>query len=350
MSIPRPARMSKRVTMYDVAELVGVHVSTVSRALDPKSTHRISPDVVARVQEASRKLGFVPNISGSALRTSRSQTIGIVIPDITDPIFPPIIRGIEDVSSQWGYAAILANTDGDASREAKVVASMLSRSVEGLIIASSRYHDRLLRKLPDVPVVTVVRETDDPRISSVGYDVFGGVKYVLNHLASLGHRRIAEISGPQEISTGRSRHQAFERYRREMNLPLDRKLVVYAQAFKEQEGERCAEQLLSQGHDFTAIVCANDRLAVGAIATLQRHGLNCPEDVSVVGFNDMSYVDRLVPALTTVRVPQYKAGSEAARYLIEALKQPGATRPEPRRIVLPVELVVRASTGPARSR
>jgi LacI family transcriptional regulator len=342
--------MTKRLTMYDVAKAVGVHASTVSRALDPKTSHRISPDVVARVHEVTKRLGFVPNISGTALRSNRSQAIGVIVPDITDPIFPPIIRGLEDVFSQWGYAAILANTDGDEEREAKVIASLMSRSVEGLVIASSRYHDRPLKKLKGLPVVTVIRWTDDPTVPSVCYDEGAGLRYVLTHLASLGHRRIAEISGPQEISTGLVRHQSFERTRREMKMGTDRKLVVYAQAFNEQEGERCTEQLLSQTSDFSAIVCANDRLAVGAIDALRRHGMQCPNDISVVGFNDMPYVDRLVPALTTVRVPQYKAGYEAAKYLIEAVRQPASSRPESKRIVLPVELVVRSSTGPVRDR
>jgi LacI family transcriptional regulator len=336
--------------MNDVAEAVGVHASTVSRALDPNTSHRISPEIVARIQEVSKKLGFLPNMSGAALRTNRSRAIGVIIPDITDPIFPPIIRGLEDFLSQWGYAAILANTDGDEEREVKVIASLLSRSVEGLVIASSRYHDRPLKKLKGVPVVTVIRKTDDPNVPSVGYDEGAGLRYVLTHLASLGHRRIAEISGPQVISTGLTRHQSFERTRREMKLGTDRRLVVYAQAFNEQEGERCTEQLLTQATDFTAIVCANDRLAVGAIDTLLRHRMRCPEDVSVVGFNDMPYVDRLVPALTTVRVPQYRAGYEAAKYLIEAVRQPASSQPEAKQIILPVELVVRSSTGPVRGR
>lgn len=342
--------MRKRVTMNDVAEIVGVHVSTVSRALDPKTQHRISPDVVAKVQQVCKRLGFLPNVSGSSLRTNRSQTIGIIVPDIADPVFPPIIRGLEDVLSQWGYAAILANTDGDEGREAKVVASMLARSVDGLAIASSRYHDKLIKQIPAVPVVTVVREIDDPTVSSVVYDEAGGVRHALNHLVSLGHRRIATISGPQEVSTGLYRHKAFEHFRRSTKLPLDRKLVVFSQAFNEQEGERCAEQLLIGATDFTAIVCANDRLAVGAIATLQRNGLRCPDDISVVGFNDMPYVDRLVPALTTIRVQQYKAGCEAAKFLLDAVQQPHQSKIDTKRIVLPVELIVRASTGPARNR
>jgi LacI family transcriptional regulator len=338
--------MRKRVTMQDVARIVGVHVSTVSRALDPKMRPRISPDVTAEIERVCRKLGFRPNAAGHSLRTNRSRMIGLIVPDIADPVFPPIIRGFEDILTQRGYATILANTDSDSSREAKLVESMLARSVDGFAIASVKYHDTLIRTINDVPVVTVMRATDRPIVPCVIYDENAGITHVMNHLVALGHRRIASISAPQDVYTGRSRHQAVERYRRDKKLALDKRLVVLAHGFTEQEGERCTEQLLIKTTDFTAVVCANDRLAIGAIAALKRHGLRCPEDVSVTGFNDMPYVDRLVPALTTVRVQQYRVGQEAAKLLIDAIEHPSQPRPD--KIVLPVELVVRDSTRQVR--
>ncbi|MDC7785017.1 LacI family transcriptional regulator [Rhodoplanes tepidamans] len=336
--------MRSRPTMSDIAGIVGVHVSTVSRALDPKTCHLISPEIVAKVGEVAAKLGFRPNAAGASLRTNRSRTIGIVVPDITDPVFPPMIRGVEDVLSERGYAVVLANTDGDEAREAEVVASMLARSVDGLALASSRYEDKLIPRIGDVPVVTVFRETTKPVAPCVVFDENCGIRHALTHLVSLGHRRIANIAGPRTISTGYSRWEAFERHRREMKLPLDKRLVVFADGFNEQEGERCAETLLARTSDFTAILCANDRLAVGVIDVLKRYGLRCPDDVSVTGFNDMPYAGRFVPALTTVRVQQYKAGWEAARLLLDAIETGPGRRGKPARIVLPVELVVRGST------
>jgi LacI family transcriptional regulator len=330
--------------MSDIAKIVGVHVSTVSRALDPKTSHLISPEIVAKIGEVSAKLGFRPNAAGSSLRTNRSRTIGVVVPDITDPVFPPIMRGLEDGLSQRGYAVLLANTDGDEGREAEIVSSMLARSVDGLALASSKYEDKLIRQIDNVPVVTVIRETADPIAPCVVFDEWCGIRHALTHLVSLGHRRIANIAGPGEISTGHTRHEAFEHYRRELKLPLDKRLVVLADGFNEQEGERCAEQLFIRTTDFTAILCANDRLAIGAIDVLRRRGLRCPEDVSVTGFNDMPYVDRLVPALTTIRVQQYKAGYESAKLLIEAIESSPPKTMTPSRTVLPVELVVRGST------
>ncbi|MFD2181845.1 LacI family DNA-binding transcriptional regulator [Rhodoplanes azumiensis] len=339
--------MRSRPTMSDIARIVGVHVSTVSRALDPKTCHLISPDVVAKIGEVAQKLGFRPNAAGASLRTNRSRTIGIVVPDITDPVFPPMIRGVEDVLSERGYAVVLANTDGDEGRESEIVSSMLARSVDGLALASSRFEDKLIPRIGDVPVVTVFRETKKPVAPCVIFDERAGIRHALTHLVSLGHRRIANIAGPRTISTGYTRWEAFEATRRELRLPLDKRLMVFADGFNEQEGARCAEALLARTSDFTAILCANDRLAVGVIDVLRRYGLRCPEDVSVTGFNDMPYADRFVPALTTVRVQQYKAGREAARLLIEAIEGGAARRTRPLRIVLPVELVVRASTGVA---
>lgn len=338
--------MRKRVTMSDVAELVGVHVSTVSRALDPAASHRISPDVAAKIKRVAKKLGFHPNAAGHSLRTNRSRLIGIVVPDITDPVFPLIIRGLEDALNQRGYASILANTDGDEAKEAAAVDTLLARSVDGLVLASVRWEDKLLKRLEGFPVVTVVRETEDPSVPCVIYDEDSGMRQALDHLVGLGHRRIAAIAGPQAVSTGRSRWLAFDRRRRELKLPTDRRLATFAEKLTEAEGCRCAEQLLAKGGDFTAIMCANDRLAVGALEALARHGLACPQDISVVGFNDMPYADRFVPPLTTVRVQKYRAGVEAAKLMIEVIEAGDDPDRAGVRTVLPVELVVRASTQP----
>jgi LacI family transcriptional regulator len=190
-------------------------------------------------------------------------------------------------------------------------------------------------------VVTVSRRTDDPRFSSVVHDEDDGVRRILTHLASLGHRCLATIAGPQTVSTGFNRYTSFLRQGEGLALETGPPPVSFARAFNELEGERCAEELLAAGRPFTALVCANDRLAVGAITALRRHGIDCPRDMSVTGFNDMALADRLSPALTTVRVNHYRAGVEAADLIVEKLAKGAAG---PRHVVLPVELVVRDST------
>jgi LacI family transcriptional regulator len=219
-----------------------------------------------------------------------------------------------------------------------------ARGVDGLILASVEREDAAVIRLAaeGLPVVTVNRRVDDQSVPSVSHDEDDGVGRAVSHLVALGHRRIATIAGPQALSTGAARYRAFRRHSAGAGLAAEECPVAFAEAFNEAEGERCAEALLGDGRPFSAIVCANDRLAIGAIAAMQRHGHCCPDDVSVTGHNDMPMVDRLVPPLTTIRIEQYRAGFEAAE-LLYALLQSREKR-EPRHIELPVELIVRGST------
>ncbi|HWM47816.1 MAG TPA: LacI family DNA-binding transcriptional regulator [Xanthobacteraceae bacterium] len=331
-----------RPTLRDIAREVGVHVSTISRALDPRSPHAVSPALAEKIRRASQRRGYRRNAAAYLLKTSRSRTVGVVIPDITDPVFPPIIRGIEDGLAEHDYVAILANTDGSPRRQAQVIEAMQPRGVDGLILASVERHDKAASRLAGTtPVVTISRRTDHPTFSSVVHDEEDGIRQVLTHLVSAGHRRIAAIAGPQGISTGHNRYAAFVRHSASLGLDTKRLPVSFARAFNEMEGERCVEELLAADKPFTALVCANDRLAVGAIAGLRRHGIACPKDVSVTGFNDMILADRLSPPLTTIRVHHHKAGIEAARLIVEIIENGGA---EAKHIVLPVELIARGST------
>jgi LacI family transcriptional regulator len=338
-------RKSKQAqpTLKDIARDVGVHVSTISRALNPNSGHAISPDLAAKIKRASSARGYKPHAAAAALRTNRFQTVGVIIPDITDPAFPPIIRGIEDGLARHRYVAIVANTDSDRRRQTRLIDVVRARGIDGFILASVlREDDEASRLAATMPVVTVSRTTDDSRVSSVAHDEDDGIRRVLTHLASLGHRDIATIAGPQTTSTGYNRHASYLRHYRELGLDTTtRPLIVPAREFNELEGERCAEELLVLGRPFTAVVCANDRLAVGAITAFRRHGLHCPQDVSITGFNDMPLADRLQPPLTTIRVQHYKAGVEAAELIVDAVENKTTT---PRHIVLPVEMIVRSST------
>jgi LacI family transcriptional regulator len=339
---PRPAP-----TLRDIAREVGVHVSTISRALNPRSPHAVSPDLAEKIRRASQRRGYRRNAAAYLLKTSRSRTIGVVVPDITDPVFPPIIRGIEDGLAEHEYIAILANTDGDARRQIQTISAMRPRGIDGLILASVTRHDPDVSKsAAGAPVVTISRQTDDPRFSSVVHDEEDGIGQILTHLVSLGHHRIAAIAGPQNVSTGFKRYSSFVRNGGQLGLEIKGLPITFARSFNEKEGERCAEELIAGGQTFTAVACANDRLAVGAIAAFRRHGIECPNDVSVTGFNDMMFADCLSPPLTTVRVHHHKAGIEAARLIVDVIEN----AIDPRHIVLPVELIVRGSTkGPLKS-
>ena len=338
--------MGKRVTLKDVAEAVGVHISTVSRALDPKTRHLITPDVAGRIRDASQRLGYRQNAAAYSLRTSRTRTIGVVLPDITNPIFPPLIRGVEDALAKEGYMAILANSDSPFGREENVLETLRARGVDGMILASVERDDKAASRLASdgLPVVTVNRKVDDPGISSVVHDDDDGIRRVLAHLVGIGHRRIAMIAGPQGLSTGAERLRAYKEHGATLGLDVESGHIAEANAFNEAEGERCIAELMEKRENHTAIVCANDRLAIGAIASLRALGKACPSDISVTGYNDMPMVNRLQPPLTTIRIQQYQAGFTAAELLFAMLNG----RPEersPSHIVLPVDLVVRGSTA-----
>lgn len=338
-------RNRRRTTLKDVAEAVGVHVSTVSRALNPATRHFIRPEVAARILEASEQLNYRPNAAAYSLRTNRTNIVGVVIPDIANPVFPPIIRGIEDVLSECGFMAILVNTDARSARQASAVSALHARGIDGLIVASLERNDKTVQAIADdgLPVVSVNRRSDNAAVASVTHDEDTGIRLILEHLRGLGHKRVVNIAGPQHISTGRDRLAAFERHRAALGFDTDPALIVLATALNEAEGERCTAQALDTLQGFTALVASNDRLATGAITELKRRGIACPAQMSVTGFNDMPMVDRLEPPLTTVRVQQYQVGRRAAEMLLGLVD--GKTDGAAQHVVMPVELVVRASTA-----
>jgi LacI family transcriptional regulator len=333
-----------RVTIRDVADRVGVHPSTVSRVLNPATRGRITPEIVAKVNAVAAELGYRPNQTARGLRTNRTQTIGVLIPDITNPLFPPIIRGIEDGLGAHGYTAILGNTDNIAAREAEAVATMRARQVDGLILATARRDDPIVAECiaEGLPLVLVNRTADADGVSSIVNDDALGIALAVRHLKALGHTRIAHIAGPRSLSTGEARRRSFLDIMKSEGLEADAALVAETSAFSEDEGLRACADLIARDLEFTAIVAANDLIALGAYEAISDAGLTCPDDISVTGFNDMPFVDRLTPPLTTVRIPHYELGREAGRRLVELIETPDSPA---RATTLRPELIVRGSTA-----
>lgn len=339
------------VTIKDVAKAAGVHLSTVSRALNPATRGRISEEVVAQVEEVARRLGYRRNQMASGLRTKRSNMVGVIVPDITNPMFPPILKGIEDVLREADYTAIVANTDGDPKRQATVVERLQGQHIDGLILATATRKDPLVIRLKadGLPLVVVNRNVDEEGVSSVVNDDARGIRMAVDHLVGLGHRRIAHIAGPQDLSTGHVRRWGFLEALQGHGLEPDKALVVAVSRFAQEDGRTACLTLLDRRgrHPFTAVVAANDLLALGACQALRERGLACPGDVSVTGFNDMPLVDRLNPPLTTVRIQHYQIGVQAARMLLGQFAGSGEAATG-MRLVLAPELKVRGSTAPPR--
>lgn len=332
-------------TLRDVAREAGVHAATASRALNPRTRRLVNDATAERVRQVAERLGYRPNPIARSLKTSRSASVGVVVPDITNPLFPPIVRGVEDALSPAGYNAWIVNTDNDADREAALVSSLRSRQVDGLIVATARLKHTLIEDLvaENFPLVLVNRRIESPSVPAVTGDDAGGVLLAVQHLVELGHRRIAHLAGPQWTSTGQGRLRAYRAAVAEFGLSADPDLVVACDAWSETEGSRGTAELLNSGADFTAVVAGNDLLALGCYDVMHERGLRCPQDLSVVGFNDIPFIDKLRPPLTTVRIPHYQIGTEAARLLLERIDNPDTPV---KSILLPLTLVHRQSSAP----
>lgn len=337
------------VTIRDVARLAEVHPGTVSRALNEETRALVNEETAARVLQAADALGYRPNSIARGLKTSRSYAIGVLIPDLTNPLFPPIVRGIEDRLGEAGYTPMIVNTDNDPERERSHIEMLKARQIDGLIAATARLDVEVLSQTVETgtPVVLVNRSLEGEPIPAVTVDDRRGIELAVEHVVGLRHRRIAHVAGPQNVSTGHRRYIGFLQAMSAAGLPVPDGYVSFAAAFTEDEGRRACQEVLAAGagpEPITAIVAANDRLAMGCYDELARAGLRCPEDVSVVGFNDMPFIDRLTPPLTSVRVPQREIGLAAADLLLEQLED--GLEPAPETLLAPT-LIVRASTAPA---
>jgi len=328
-------------TLRDVARRVGIHPATVSRALNEKTRHLVSAATATRVSEVALEMGYTPNAIARSLKTSRSLTIGVVLPDLTNPLFPPIVRGIEEALSPAGFTALLANTDNDPARARAVVQAMRLRQVDGWISAVATLADQLFPEA-DTPLVLLNRQDETGTPAVVGDDR-DGIAQSIEHLVELGHTRIAYIAGPQTISTGVGRYAAYVDAMAGQGLEVDPAIVRFAESFSERAGALALGELFEAGAPFTAVLAANDLVALGCYELLAQRGLRAPDDVSVVGFNDMHFADRFDPPLTTVRIPHHEMGRRAGELLLARI---GGSAESGGVVVLPAKLIVRSSTRP----
>jgi LacI family transcriptional regulator len=332
------------VKLSDVAERAGVHPATVSRALSDSTSHMVNSATRERVVAAARELGYRPNPIARSLKTNRSFTVAVLIPDITNPLFPPMVRGIEDALAPAGFTALVANTDNDEERARTALETMRARQVDGCIAATATRDDGLLREAAaGLSLVLINRRITSHAIPAVVADDRGGVRQAVEHLAALGHERIAHVAGPQWASTGAARHEAFLETLAAVGLEPHADAIRFGDAFTEEQGARALADLLDARAEFTGLVAGNDLMALGCYDALAERGLRCPDDISIVGFNDMPFVDRLRPPLTTVRVPQREIGTVAADLMLQRLTDDGDGESQ---ILLEPTLVVRGSTAP----
>jgi LacI family transcriptional regulator len=340
--------MPSRPTIRDVAELAGVHPGTVSRALDPRREGRISAPTAERIRSAARRLGYVPDPIARTLRGRRSAVIGVVVPDLANPVFPPIVQGIEDALAEAGYVALVANTGNDLGREHDRISALQSRRCDGYIVASATLGSTAISRLTAAgdPVVLINREADDPALPRVSSDDRAGIWAAMQHLNDLGHRVIAHLTGPPNLSVVRARAEAFRSAADRLGLDPGLIILRHCPTLGVSDAKDAALAVLAEIPAVTAILAGNDLMALGCYAAAQEAGRPCPESISIVGYNDMPFVEWWRPALTTVRIPQYEIGAEAARLLLEQVDK-GADQPA-KQVLMPTSLTVRSSTGPCR--
>jgi len=342
MKAPARRKPVSRVTIRDVAARAQVNISTVSRALNPETRHLIGDEAVVRVIEAARSLGYRQNKLASALTSGRSHVVGILLPDIENAVFPPIVRGIEERLSVEGYAVLIANAAGSAADRERVLEQMFERQVDGLVVATASRDDQVVRRcaLEHVAVVLVNRSEEHRLAPEVVNDDFYSMQMAIDHLAGLGHRRIGHVAGPTALATGYARLQGFQMAAQRNRIAGT--VVVEATEFTREAGRIACAELLRRHRNTTAIVAANDLLALGCYDSLSARGLRCPQDVSVVGHNDIPLVDLVHPPLTTLRIQHREMGRQAAQLLLAQMRSPDT---KPVRITLAPELMIRGSTA-----
>jgi len=340
------ARERRRgVTLRDVASAAGVHVSTASRALDPARSWRISEATVTRVRRMSEQLGYTPDLVARGLKRGTSNTIGVVVASVEEPFIGLVVRGVMEGLEQHERVALMAETRDDSERLEMLLNVLVGRRVEAIVTTAAREQDeRLLRTAAEsgTPVVLAVRTAGGTRLPSVLGDDPRGVRLAVDHLAALGHRSCAQLRGPAGVSTFAVRAAVFERRLTELGL-ADLSPREHAGGTTIADGRRLMEVTLARARP-TAVFAHTDLLAVGAVEAIRAAGLDCPRDISVVGFNDAPLAEYLAPPLSTVRIPGRELGRNAAELALALVADP---RKQPAPITFPAELVVRGSSGPA---
>jgi LacI family transcriptional regulator len=331
-------------TIRDVAKRSQVSPSTVSRFVNGKI--RVEETTAARIQGAIRDLGYRPHRVAKHLATGKAEALGLVVPSITNPFFAVLAEAVETEAYGAGYSVLLCNTHYDRDREETYVSFLENTLADGLLyVGMHAQNDRLLGVLGrHLPVVIVDEWVEGlPPVHTVFVDNYSGGLVATQHLLQLGHRRIAFLGGPEGLMTVMERFRGYKESLSQADIPLDPAIIRFG-SYTEDFGEVAFPHLMHRPDPPTAIVAANDLIAVGLMRSASRLGVEIPDHLSIVGFDDIPYAESI--RLTTVRQPVQELGRKAARLLLEVL---GADKPMmPRSITLPVSLIVRESSGPPR--
>lgn len=349
--------MSK-VTSKDVAIKAGVSRATVSCVLNNSKRVRISPETRKKVLEAAAELKYYPNVLAQSLKTKRSKIIGLVIPSITNPFFPSIAQGVEDVAVEHGYNLFLCNSFRNRDKESSYIDALASKQVDGIIFASMTYSAQAIQRLQDsdVRIVAFDRRISLEDVDAVLFDNRKGAEIAVEHLISLGHKNIAFLSGTTQVSSRQARLDGYKASLENHGLSVNPKFILQDKHHEYENrrsnyeidvGYRLGKQLIEKNPEVTAIFAVNDMTALGALKAVRSLGLKVPRDISLVGFDDIMMSELTDPPLTTVAQPKYEMGRAAAELLISRLEDEKASARH--LLVFPPELIVRKSCSPTGS-
>ncbi|MGL6115104.1 MAG: LacI family DNA-binding transcriptional regulator [Cetobacterium sp.] len=308
-------------SIKDVAKEAGVSIATVSRVLNDIDV--VNEDTKKKVLDAIKKLGYRPNIVARSLKTQRTKTIGILIPDISSQFYPEIVRGAEDVSNIYDYNIILGNSDFDIEKEKEYLRVLKEKMVDGVIYMSSSLQDEILDLINELDITTILVETEDKnrKLPSVTIDNVMAGYDATKYLLDKGFKSIAFVGAEKdERNAWNDRYIGYEKALKEASIKVEEDLI-YLTNLKSKNGVIAAESFIKSGKKFDAVVCATDELAMGVINGLRDNGIEVPTEVSVIGFNNNYVGEMFYPKLTTMAQPSYDMGSVAMRMLIKLLNK-----------------------------
>lgn len=309
----------KRVTLRDIAELTGFSINTVSRALNNKE--EVHSDTRVKILAAADKLGYRANRLAKGLRSNKTGIIGVVVTDVANPFFSALVKGIARAARDFGYSIILQDSDEDYAGEEEAIQVLLAEQVDGILITPVQSHKQMIEKLTEAhfPFVLVGRYFQDLDTNYVVPDDYQGGFMVTEHLLQQGYTRLAMVNGPLHISSARERFQGFSDALAKYHIPVDKSLVV-AGALTVEEGLDLSRSILKHVPQPSAIVCYSDFVAFGVMQAIREIGLSIPEDIAVVGFDDVRMSSCLQVPLTTIRSPKEELGRQAMQLLVHMLK------------------------------
>jgi len=326
-----------------IARVANVSIATVSRTINHVPT--VNPKIAKRVWEVIEELNYFPNTQARALVSGRSKIFGLIISEITNPFFPELIQGFEDVAIESGYEILVSSTNYDPKRMAQCIRRMLERKVEGVAVMTFGIEEPLLDQLAqrNIPLVFIDVGPPSPGVSLLKVDYQHGIRQGVHHLAALGHRKISFITGPLRLHSAQSRLAAFTKSLKECGITPHPEWIVEGDHTLE-GGVAAAEKLLAFDESPTAIMCSNDMTAIGVLHHMYRANLRVPDDMSVMGFDNIHIAEVTTPPLTTIQMSRFELARAAVTALRAQVESASSLAPQ-REYKIATELVVRESTG-----